>query len=248
MSGGNRQQKQAAKAVRRRQVVAAKQQAERAASSQPARIAAAAASPVERCLRLADIESAGIGHVILAKRLPSGALGCGFFLVDLLCLGVKDVFYREMASSDIDERVAEFDAAGQAMVSLDPASAKKLILDAVAFATSCGMDPAKDYRAVIRLFDGVDAAAATEDFTFGRDGQPVYIPGPNDSPSKMREIERRLVRSRGENGWDVDPMAGLTESQRIAIHGVSNLLGRQKDGVEGGPVIDHEGPTEVRDA
>ena len=248
MGGGNRQQKQAAKAVRRRQLVAAKQQAERAASSRPARIAAAAASPVERCLRLAEIQSAGIGHVILAKRLPSGALGCGFFLVDILCLGVKDVFYRELAPSDLDEQVADFSAGGQAMVSIDPASAKTLILGAVAFAASCGMEPAKDYRAVIKLFDGIDAASATERFTFGRDGEPVYTPGPNDSPSKMRDIERRLVKSRGQNGWDVDPMAGLTEAQRITMHGMSDLLQRHNHDPDGGPIIEHEGPTEVRDA
>lgn len=245
--GGNRQQKQAAKAVRRRQAVAAKQRAERAASTPSARIAAAAESPVDRCLRTADTQASGIGHVILAKRLPSGTLGCAFFLVDLLCLGVKDVYYREVAPSDLDERVAELVAGGQAMVAIDPASAKALILGAVTFAADCGMDPAEDYRRVIRLFDGVDASAATERFTFGRDGMPVYIPGPNDGAAKIREIERRLTRARGPDGWDVDPMAGLSERQRLTMHGMFDLLGRQagrNEEDEGGLVIDHEGPAE----
>ena len=249
--GGNRQQKQAAKAVRRRQAVAAKQQTERAAASLPARIAAASAAPLDRCLRTADAQAAGIGHVILAKRLPSGALGCGFFLVDLLCLGVKDAYYREVAPSDLDERVAELAADGPAMAAIDPASAKKLILGAVAFAADSGMDPAPDYRRVIRLFDGVDASAATEHFTFGRDGKAVYMPGPNDGTARMREIERKLTRARGADGWDVDPMASLSERQRLVMHGLSDLLGRHagygdEDEGEGGLVIDHEGPTEPR--
>lgn len=248
--GGNRQQKQAAKAVRRRQAVAAKQQAERAASSLPARIAAAATCPVERSLRTTDTGAAGIGHVILARRLPTGALGCGFFLVDLLCLGVKDVHYREMAPSDLDERVAEIAADGHAMVAIDPASAKRMILGAVAFAADCGMDPAADYRRVIRLFDGVDAATATEHFTYGRDGMPVYVPGPNDGTAKIREVERKLTRARGPDGWDADPIASLSERQRITMHGLFDMLDRRAGHAEedeDGLVIDHEGPTEPRD-
>lgn len=239
--GGNRQQKQAAKEVRRRQAVAAKQQMERSASSLAGRIAAAAASPVERCLRLTDIEAAGIGHVILAKRLPSGLLGCGFFLVDLLCLGVKDVFYREIAPSELDERIEGFAAAGQSMVPIDPASAKALVLGAAAFAASCGMDPAKDYRSVVKLFDGIDAAAATEHFAFGRNGKPVYMPGPNDSASKMRDVERRLVRARGQDGWDV----AVSDAERATLRGFLNVMEQEVQKRQGAKVIDHEGSTAV---
>jgi hypothetical protein len=245
--GGSRQQKQAAKAVRRRQTVAAKQQAERLASSLPGRIAVAAASPVERCLRLADMMEAGIGHVVLAKRLPSGALGCGFFLVDLLCLGVKDAFYREMAPSDLDEQVDDFAAGGQGMVAIDPASAKQLILDAVAFGTSCGMDPAKDFRTVAKVLDGIDAAASTETFTFGRDGKAVYVPGPNDPISKIRDIERRLIKARGQDGWDIDIMRSMSERERMAMHASLALLDQTASGIEDDLVIEHEGSTEMRD-
>ncbi len=245
--GGNRQQKQAAKAVRRRQTVAVKQQAERLASSLPGRIAIAAASPVERCLRLADMVEAGIGHVVLAKRLPTGALGCGFFLVDLLCLGVKDAFYREMAPSDLDEQVDDFAAGGQGMVAIDPASAKKLILDAVAFGISCGMDPAKDYRTVAKVLDGIDAATSTQTFTFGRDGKAIYVPGPNDSISKIRDIERRLSKARGQDGWDIEIMRSMSERERIAMHGSLALLDRTASGIDDDLVIEHEGSTEVRD-
>lgn len=248
VKGGNRQQKQAVKAVRRRQAVVAKHQAERLASSLSGRVSAAAACPTDRCLRLADIEAAGIGHVILAKRLPSGALGCGFFLVDLLCLGVKDVFYREIAPSELDEQIESLASGGQTMVAIDPSSAKKLVLDAVAFAASCGMDPAKDYRTIVRLFDRIDAAAATESFAFGRDGKAIYIPGPNDSASKLRDIERKLTRARGQDGWDIDIMSALPEDQRIGMHGMVELLRQRGMHPADGPVIEHEGSTEVRDA
>ncbi len=247
MKGGNRQHKQAAKAVRRRQLVAVKQQAERLASSLPGRIAIAAASPVERCLRLADMVDAGIGHVILAKRLPSGSLGCGFFLVDLLCLGVKDAFYRELAPSDLERQLQDLAAGGQDLVPIEPASAKKLILGAVSFAASCGMEPAKDYRIVERLFRGIDAETATESFTFGRDGKAIYVPGPNDSTLKLRDIEARLIRTRGPDGWDMDLTSSMPEHERIAVRASLALRDPDADEIDDGPIIEHEGLTEVRD-
>ena len=74
---------------------------------------------------------------------------------------------------------------------------------------------------------------------------------PNDGTAKIREIERRLTRARGPDGWDVDPVASLSERQRITMHGILDLLDRQAGRAdaedEEGLVIDHEGSTEPRD-
>ena len=81
--GLDRTRKLAAKAARRKAVVATKRQAERLAASPAGKVAAEVQGPVERCLRLREMFSVGIGHLIIARRLPSGPLGIGFFLIDV---------------------------------------------------------------------------------------------------------------------------------------------------------------------
>ncbi len=74
------------------------------------------------------MESAGIGQVVVAKRLPSGIRGFVCFLVDLPCLGVKDTFYRELSPSAFEEHLRAVADEGQSMRPMDVASAKKLVL------------------------------------------------------------------------------------------------------------------------
>jgi hypothetical protein len=44
-----------------------------------------------------------------------------------------------------------------------------------------------------------DASEAV--FRFGRDGKPVYIPGPSDSPSVIRQRIAQLQRHLGDDGF-----------------------------------------------
>lgn len=207
-SSRDRNRKLAARAARRKAVVAVKRQAERLAASPAGKVAAAAKGPVERCLHLPDLFTVGIGHVVLARRLPSGALGCVFFLVDIYCMGVKEAFYREMAPSEFEETIEALRGGGRALVDMDPAAAKKLVTEAVAYAAEAGIPPAKDYRIASRIFGDIDASASTESFTFGVNGKPLYIPGPNDSPMRVRAITATLNRSRGAGGWDATLVIG----------------------------------------
>ncbi len=88
----------------------------------------------------------GIGHLIVAKGLPSGAFGCASFLVDTHCLGVKEAFYRKSAPSDSVEAAEALSGGGTGMIDMDPAAAKKLVPEAVAYAAESGITPAKHYR------------------------------------------------------------------------------------------------------
>jgi len=47
----------------------------------------------------------GIGHLVVGRTLPSGLLGCGFFLVDPFCLGVKEVIYAELPREELHTRL-----------------------------------------------------------------------------------------------------------------------------------------------
>ena len=203
------------------------------------KVAAAAAGPVVRVVRTDDMFDGGIGHVIVARRLPSGALGCAFFLVDLFCLGAKDAFYRELAPSDFEGHLGRMAEGGHPAVDLDPASARKLVTGAVAFAAEVGIAPAKDYRAVAGIFGDIDAASSAETFTFGKDGHPLFIPGPNDTPAKMREIQRALERHGRDERGNANAEASLSLVKRFAA--ALKLDWRTAPGeAQAGPTIEHD--------
>ena len=92
----HRQRRLAAKVARRKAVVAGKRMLEASSASLVGRIRVAAKGSVVRCMMSSTLFELGIGHVIVARALPSGLLGCAYFLLDVFCLGIKDVFYAEI--------------------------------------------------------------------------------------------------------------------------------------------------------
>jgi hypothetical protein len=196
-----RQRKLAAKAAHRKAVVAEKKKLEVSSASLVGRIRAASKGPIVRCVMPSTLFEIGIGHVIVARALPSGLLGCAYFLVDVFCLGVKDVFYAEIGEKDLRSRLAaQHDV--QSFIDIEPARARKLIRGAASYAAGLGLQAAEDTPVVEAIFGDVDAGDCTETFTFGKDGKPFFVSGPNDKPARIRAITRILQESRGTGGWD----------------------------------------------
>jgi hypothetical protein len=196
-----RQRKLAAKAARRKAVVAERKKLEVWSASLAGRVRVASKGPIVRCLMPSGLFEIGIGHVIVAHALPSGLLGCAFFLVDVFCLGVKDAFYAEIGESELRSRLADAHDA-QPLIDTEPARARKLIRDAQAYAAGLGLPAGTDTPVIEAIFGGVDANDCTETFAFGKDGKPCFISGPNDTPARIRAITGALEAGRGTGGWD----------------------------------------------
>jgi hypothetical protein len=195
-NAAQRQRKLAAKAARRKAVVAGKKKFEVSSASLIGRIRVASKGPFVRCLMSSTLFDIGIGHIVVARLLPSGLLGCAFFLVDVFCLGIKDVFYVEMGGNELRSRLAEqFDV--QRLIEIEPARARKLIRDATVYAAGLGLSAAKDTSAIEAIFGDIDAGACSDAFIFGKDGKPFFINGPNDTPARIRAITQALEKSRG---------------------------------------------------
>ena len=80
----------------------------------------------------------------------------------------------------------------QTMIPIAPACLVKIIEGAVDYAQSFGFPPHSDYRHTAMLLEGIDATDCANEFTFGRDGKPFYIQGPNESPLVARAIMQRI--------------------------------------------------------
>ncbi len=196
-----RQRRLAAKAARRKAIVTDKKKLGLSAVGLAGRVRLAAKNPIAICVIPSVLFETGIGHVVLARELPSGLLGCGFFLIDPFCLGVKDAFYIEMDEDELQSRLDAQDDP-QKFVHVPPEHARKLVRDAVAYAAGLGLAPAKDTATIEMIFGNVDANAYTKEFIFGKDGKPFYVTGPLDTRARIRAVTRILQDRFGTGGWD----------------------------------------------
>ena len=154
-----------------------------------AAVAAARGGAVERCLMPVDLFEMGIGSVFFSRRRADGSLVTAVFLVDVFCLGVKNSFVMTATAAELDQQLAD---QPQVYVAVPPACARKLLTGAVAYARGLGIPPHKDYVRLERLFGDIDTGECDTSFDYGRDGQPLFIPGPNDGPAMVRRVQRAL--------------------------------------------------------
>jgi yecA family protein len=166
-----------------------------------------------------NFRESGFTPVIITRTDDSGYLQAGVVLLDLYCLGVKNAFLTEMPASDWPEEVDRFIPAADRM-SVHPACARKLIEGAVKYAEALGFSPHHDFKKARRAFGSVDAKACAESFTYGKDGKPLYVAGPNDDEAKIDRILAVLTAKVGAEGFHyivpADPvLAELPAAERL---------------------------------
>lgn len=161
----------------------------------------AAGAPVRHCCISDSFWDEGIGSLLIGRQLNHGMVAFAAFLVDRYCLGVKDVFVRVEPLGTYQEFYESF-SENYDLVDLRPECARKLVEGAVAYAGKFGLQPHRDYRKASPIFRDFDAGACPEEFDYGKDGRPVFIRGPNDSPEFCRRVLNTLENHAGADNHD----------------------------------------------
>jgi hypothetical protein len=198
--------KRARKAQRRKQMVAQKRRIETLEASLPARVLRAAQAPIRYCMLTEALFDAGIGTLIVARGATPDHLAFGAFLLDVFCLGIKDVTFDSRESDEFDAYVAVTDA-GSPLAPVDPSDARKLLRDLAVWSQSIGFPPHRDFAAVERIFGDVSADESEVEFPFGCDGKPLYIPGPFESATLIRRRIEQLQKHLGDGGFEFETAA-----------------------------------------
>jgi hypothetical protein len=165
--------------------------------------------PIVQVVMSAEVWDTGIGYFLLARQEPTGRLVFGVFLVDVFCLGVKNAFWRDGTRQDLNELIGKMETKKK-MRATTPACLAKIVTEAVEFAQSFGLPPHPDYRHTSKLLDGIDPSECPDQFTFGRNGRPFYIQGPNESPAQAEAISQR-IHNAGGHFIIGGPVAGADE-------------------------------------
>ena len=229
--GSNIAARRAAKAQRRKAVVAEKRKTDLLTNSLAGQVRLAAQLPIQHCLLGDTLFTRGMGTLILARGASPYRVWTGSFLLDAYCLGVKDVFLRELDRDTFDGMLQRLHSTND-MVPVEPSYARKLLRDLVRWSASIGYGPHEDFSTLERIFGTVRAEDCTEEFTFGYQGKPLLIPGPTDfdrhpaataDPATGRRGSGRTLRCRRteSNGGLVPPIRNCR----------SEWCGRSSEGV-----------------
>lgn len=151
-----------------------------------------ATAPILHCRASTAILQQGMGQVLISRKLSSGMVAVGCFLVDSYCLGVKDAFMLIGTRAQYNEKFLEGWIRQEKTIKMRPACARKLIEGAVQYAEDLGFSPHADYRDAKRIFGELDVEDCRKEFTFGKDGKPFFVAGPYDSPARCERIIRTL--------------------------------------------------------
>ena len=198
--------KRGRKAQRRKQMVAEKRRFEPRDTGLAGRALRGANAPVQLCFITESVFDGGIGTLVLARGATPYHLTFASFLLDVFCLGIKDVMVESVVSDEFKAYLDAMDEAGS-MVSIDPTDARKLLRDLAAWSRSVGFAPHADFAAAEKIFGDINADASDAQFEFGRDGKPLYIPGPYDTPSLIRRRLEQLQKHLGSDGFEIETAA-----------------------------------------
>jgi len=164
-----------------------------------------ASFPIHECFAPNTLFELGIGYVIVTRRTPDGLIATSAFVVDVHCLGVKNALFKVSSEFEYENTLKP-----QLMRSSEEAlfenihqnCARKLIEGAVLYAKGLEFSPHRDYKDAQKIFGDIDANSCPVKYTYGKDGKPFYVRGPNESVSQAKRIVDKLNKKCGEGNFD----------------------------------------------
>ena len=147
------------------------------------------------------IEIEGMGCATIARRGPHGEVVGVIFLLDMYCLGVKDLTPYFGSESGWKQRMEHLNSGEGGMYAESPEAVRKLVEGAVEYAKSFGIEPCREWASAAHIFGDIDSSQCLKEFTYGRDGKPTFIAGPNDGPARIQQILNILSENPGDGNF-----------------------------------------------
>jgi len=150
--------------------------------------------PFYECLINSSWKENGLAKILISRKQQDGKLLFGTYLVDILCLGLKNTFCNAditISQYKVEMRNRMFQEDGPLDCPLP--TAHHIIYGGIDYAAQFGFKPNKDFRLSKFVLEDIRSVAPCEPIEFGKDGKPVYIAGPDDDPERIiKQLETKL--------------------------------------------------------
>jgi hypothetical protein len=138
-------------------------------------------------------------QIVVARRSPRGQIAVGAFMVDLGCMGVKAAFGTLFDSEEDYREMRNNMRSHQDMTKADVNLVAKILRESIAYAKPLGFRPDPGYRDAVLVLGDADPDVCEKSIPLGKDGKPLFIPGPDD---KVDLIMAKLTRKLGPEGFN----------------------------------------------
>ena len=158
--------------------------------------------PIHECFINDEWEEAREASIIIARKHTNGNFTVGFFLVDLLCLGVKDAYFDfNIIEPDYKETLEKMEEYGE-MKKISYTLAHNIIFSGLEFADDYDFKPHKKFTSTMQYFLEED----TDDIELmviecGRNNQPMYVKGAYENEAEGDRILAQLERTAGKGNY-----------------------------------------------
>lgn len=158
--------------------------------------------PVLECLISSSWQNdePGLVQIIIARQQSETVIHSGVYLIDKLCLGLKNTTtFIGYTPQRYRREVVDHFASLTDFQTCDLELAQQMIYASIEYAAQFGFVPQKDFNQSQHLLTPRGELPEPYHITFGRAGKPVYIQGPNDNP---KEIIKQLERTAGPGNFE----------------------------------------------
>jgi hypothetical protein len=156
--------------------------------------------PIFQCMIPQALFVNGFGTTLIARKINDDEVIVGGFWLDVYCMGVRGSFIRAMKLSEYNSTIQSLHM-NENFGLAEPSLVRALVEQSVEYAQNLGFKPHEDYDEAKYIFGDIDAKECTDTFTFGKNGKPHFVAGPDDAPKRCERIVERLTEKLGPDGF-----------------------------------------------
>ena len=161
--------------------------------------------PLYECRISTGWETVKLANLSVARKHPDGSITATFYLVDLLCFGIKETEYLyDVAFAEYLERLEKIKEFMDMEVA-DYNLIHNIIYAGIAWGEKFGFNPANEFTFVTQfnLEEDRDDIEILDIECGDEQGKPVYLVGPFETEDEVQLITSRLEQTAGVGNFSV---------------------------------------------
>ncbi len=155
--------------------------------------------PFHECYINSDWNEGGLASIVISKKMPSGKIIVGMYMIDIFCLGLKNTLFKfALTELEYQDFLNEINQRYNLVIcSLN--TAHNIIYGGIDYAEELGFKPHEKFKFTEFLLNTDLIDNGIDNLEFGKNGKPFYCSGPFDDTKKILGI---LMQNIGEGNFD----------------------------------------------